>query len=184
MNTTASQFHRRVRRMRAFAGICTGNPSAADAVLLTRMMAWRDAPDPPSEVAAYRDLHRALSRLPYSRGRQRSASRDAAIKGDWACFQRLTVMQRAAVFLVIGAEFTTEEASIILDEDVDRVSTALTSGLISLQEVFPLRPSPAASRPGSQSAPKIRAARPRAREERPLAPRQHFPHLHERELFQ
>lgn len=122
-----------VGRLRAFASVSTRAHPAADAVILD-LLAERGSATTDS-VTLYRELHVRLRRLA-PRSAPRSSSGLPA-SDAWRDFQQLKDIQRSAVFLVLGLDFSIADAAAVLGEPEGWLTMEVISAMFSLEHVFP-----------------------------------------------
>lgn len=124
-----------VGRLRAFASLTSGAHPDADAIVRDLLEHADGAAREPA-LAVYRELYGRLRELP-PRAAKPGASdspRGTDIRAD---FQQLRDVQRGAVFLVLGLDFSIEEAAAVLDEPESWLAMEVISAMFSLEHIMP-----------------------------------------------
>lgn len=130
-----------VGRLRAFASVTTRAHPAADAVIL-ELLQERGGSATADPVALYRELHLRLRKLaPMTADARPPAGRPAP--DAWRDFQQLKDVQRSAIFLVLGLDFSIRDAAAVLGEPETWLTMEVISAMFSLEHILPAQRVPA-----------------------------------------
>jgi hypothetical protein len=130
-----SEFRALISALCAFANVTTSRHPAVNATVLD-MITTDGEPSVQVETnILFRNLHRRLGNLPVAIGP--SSEQPMASRESWRQFNQLRPRQRAALFLVVGAGFSAEDAAVVLDLTPQELSAEITAAVFCLEHVFP-----------------------------------------------
>lgn len=151
-----------IRQLRLFATLASGGHPASDDEVLAALNGPQIRTQ--SRVDLYRKLYarlQALSPDPASKVRFECAD------PLWRDFERLQPQQQVAILLVLGLEFTAEEACQVLGESEDHLVMQVLAGMFCLEHFLPY----SANGPADRAQVGMRRP-PRSREAAPFEPPQ------------